>query len=106
MDSLFDCFPAVEGIHAAEHGILRNEYHGGLFEGRQCLRILPNVDFLEAHVRQLKLATKLRWNQISATASRTIIIYFLLGSVSVGIASTKAGLKMQYLPLTPLGLHI
>ncbi len=54
MDLQFDCFPAVEGLLAAELGILRKEYHGGSFEGRQCSRIVFNVDFLESHMRQLE----------------------------------------------------
>ncbi len=44
MDLLFDCFPAVEGLLAAEIGILRKEYHRGSFEGRQCSRILSKID--------------------------------------------------------------
>ncbi len=54
MDLLFDCFPAVEGLLAAELGALWEEFHGGSFEGGQCSSILSNVDFLESHMRQFE----------------------------------------------------
>ncbi len=50
----FGCFPADEGLPAAELDIIRKEHHGGWFEIRQCSRILSNVDFLELYVRNLE----------------------------------------------------
>ncbi len=44
----------LEGLLAAELGIIWKKHHGGLFEIRQCSRILSNVDFLELHVRHLE----------------------------------------------------
>ncbi len=49
-----DFFPAINGLLAAELGIIRKEHHGGSFEIRQYLRILSNVDFLELPVRHLE----------------------------------------------------
>ncbi len=44
----------LEGLLAAELGIIWKEHHGGPFEIRQCSRILSNVDFLELYVRNLE----------------------------------------------------
>ncbi len=54
MDLLFGGFPVVEGVLAAEFGILRKKCHWGSFKGRQCSQILSNVDFLESNVQQLE----------------------------------------------------
>ncbi len=51
---LFGYFPAVEGLLAAELGIIWKEHHGGPFEIRQCSRMLSNVAFLELHVRHFE----------------------------------------------------
>ncbi len=44
----------LEGLLAAEFGIIWKENHRGPFEIRQCSRILSNVDFVELFVRNLE----------------------------------------------------
>ncbi len=44
----------LEGLLAADFGIIWEEHHGGPFEIHQCSRILSNVNFLELYVRNLE----------------------------------------------------
>ncbi len=44
----------LEGLNAAELGIIWKEHHGGPIEIRQCSCILSNVDFLKLYVWNLE----------------------------------------------------